>query len=288
MNAKTDLTIAHKESQSKLPIVKRLVRFDYHDIDNGQFYRDNPIISALWVGLSATFPLGEAEFIRSVKKYESRIKDPNLKTDVENFAAQEAHHSLQHKKMNQQFDATGFDTKAIEALMSEKLDERARHWSPKKRLMRTVAAEHVTATFAHYALSQPQVLDHAPESFRNAMLWHAIEEIEHKAVAFDVYKACEGDMGALKRHYLFFCFIEFPFQMTLITRFLLKQKAERVTWKDRWGLLKHLFGKHGMISSVFKLYLMFFKRGFHPWQHDDSTLIDHWKKTLDPHFKVVN
>ena len=65
MNAKTNLTV--QDSQSRLPIIKRIVRFDYKDIDQPVFYGNNPIISALWVGLSSTFPLGEAEFIKSVK-----------------------------------------------------------------------------------------------------------------------------------------------------------------------------------------------------------------------------
>ncbi len=291
MNAKTNLKVNNAEtadaSQSRLPIVKRIVRFDYNDIDKPVFYADNPVISALWVGLSATFPLGEGEFIKSVKNYEDQVSDPKLKEEVANFAAQEAHHSLQHKKMNKQFDEMGFNTASIEAIMQEKLTERIEQWSDKKRLMRTVSAEHVTATFAHYALTHPHVLDHAPESFRNAMLWHAIEEIEHKSVAFDVYQSCEGDMSSLKRHYAFFTFLEFPFQMMLITRFLLKQHGTKVTWKDRWGMCKHLFGKSGMISSVFSVYMMFLKRGFHPWQHDDSALINEWKVKLSPYFQEV-
>ena len=288
MNAKTNLAVqAEQKSKSRLPIVRRIVRFDYSDIDTPVFYSDNPVISALWVGLSATFPLGEAEFIKSVKNYEDQVTDPKLKEEVADYAAQEAHHSLQHKKMNKQFDELGFNTASIEDIMKEKLSERIEKWSDKKRLMRTVSAEHVTATFAHYALKQSHVLDDAPESLRNALLWHAIEEIEHKSVAFDVYQTCEGDMGKLKRHYAFFCFLEFPFQMALITRFLLKQHDTKVTWSHRWGMVKHLFGKSGMVSSVFSIYLMFLRRGFHPWQHDDSALIDEWKTKLSPYFQNV-
>ncbi|MEO0368039.1 MAG: metal-dependent hydrolase [Pseudomonadota bacterium] len=288
MNAKTNLSVATaSDSQSKLPITKRVVKFDYQDIDKPVFYFDNAAISALWVGLSATFPLGEGEFIRSVKNFEDQITDKQLQEDVANFSAQEAHHSLQHKKMNKQFDATGFSTADIEVLMQEELDKRAKKWSHMKRLRRTVCAEHITATFAHYALKHPDVLDHAPESFKNVMLWHAIEEIEHKSVTFDVYKHCGGSMAALKMHYLWFAFLEFPFQMALITRHLLKTSGNKVTWKERWGMLKHLFGAKGMISSVFYLYLWFFKPGFHPWDHDDSDLINTWKTKLKPHYKEI-
>ena len=282
MNAKADLAIA--QSYSKLPIEPRHVRFDYKDINTSSFYPDNAVISAYWVGLSATFPVGEAEFIRSVKNYENQITDPKLKEEVRDFAAQEAHHSLQHKKLNKQFDICGYSTKKVEGLMDEKLKQRASKWSNEKRLMRTVAAEHFTAVMAHYALSHPESLGSVPASFRNLMLWHAIEEVEHKSVAFDVYVHCVGDMGKLRRHYAHFAFIEFPLNMYLITRFLLKELGHKATWQERKGLFKYLFGKSGMISSIKHLYMMFFNKDFHPWKHDDSALVAKWKDELSPYF----
>ncbi|NNC99864.1 MAG: metal-dependent hydrolase [Gammaproteobacteria bacterium] len=282
MNAKTQLAVAH--SQSKLPIEPRRVRFDYQDIEKNAFHQDNMVTSAYWVGLSSTFPIGEAEFIKSVRLFENQIVDEKLRAEVQDFAAQEAHHSLQHKKINKQFDDRGYNTKKVESLMEIKLKERAANWTPEKRLMRTVSAEHFTAVMAHHALTHPQVLDAVPESLRNLMLWHAIEEVEHKSVAFDVYKQCVGDMGKLRRHYMHFAFIEFPMNMIVITRFLLKDMGHKTTWKERKGMWRLLFGKDGMISSVKGLYLMFLKKNFHPWQHDDSALVAQWKEKLAPHF----
>lgn len=150
--------------------------------------------------------------------------------------------------------------------------------------MRTVAAEHVTAVMAHYALSEPTALRSVPDSLRNLFLWHAIEEIEHKSVAFDVYRHCVGDMRALKRHYAAFLFFEFPMNLLMITRFLLKDLKHQSSWSERKGTLTYLFGKHGMFSSVRHLYMMFFRAGFHPWQHDDSQLVKRWKSELRPFF----
>ncbi|MFT5571382.1 MAG: putative metal-dependent hydrolase [Cryomorphaceae bacterium] len=289
MNANTKLTPATEigaQSQSKLPIERRIVRFDYTDIKGTKFHSGNPVLSAFWVGLSATFPLGEAEFIRSVKLFEGRVIDPKLKADVADFAAQEAHHGLQHKKLNKHFDDNGFSTKKVEALIGEEINKRSAKWSDKKRLMHTVCAEHVTAVMAHYALTHPNSMHEVPESFRNMFLWHAIEEIEHKSVAFDVYQSTVGDMAALKRHYFGFIFYEFPLSYFLITRFLLKDRGHKATWAERKGLFKFLFGKGGMISSVKHLYMMFFKKGFHPWNHDDSALIGEWKDKLAPFYDV--
>jgi predicted metal-dependent hydrolase len=289
MNANTKLTPAAEigtQSQSKLPIERRIVRFDYTDIEGTSFHSGNPVLSAFWVGLSSTFPLGEAEFIRSVKLFEGQVTDPKLKADVADFAAQEAHHGLQHKKLNKHFDDNGFSTKKVEDLISKEIDKRTVKWSDKKRLMHTVCAEHVTAVMAHFALTHPDSMREVPESFRNMFLWHAIEEIEHKSVAFDVYQSTVGDMAALKRHYFGFIFYEFPLSYFLITRFLLKDRGHKATWAERKDLFKFLFGKGGMVSSVKHLYMMFFKKGFHPWNHDDSELIGEWKEKLAPFYDV--
>ena len=281
MNAETNLSLS--QSSSKLAIQPRLVRFDYQDIESAQFHSENTVIAAYWVGLSATFPLGEAEFVKSVKLFEDQVSDEKLKAEIANFAAQESHHALQHKKLNKYFDSQGYNTAQVERTMTEKLDERALKWSNKKRLMRTVSAEHFTAVMAHHALSSSQAMESMPDSLRDLFVWHAIEEIEHKSVAFDVYQHCVGDMGALRRHYLHFAFIEFPFQMMLITRYLLKEIGHKTSWKDRRGMWRYLFGKGGIYSSCKHLYLMFLKKGFHPWQHDDSALVEEWKSTLEPH-----
>ena len=228
MNAETELSISDL-SQSVIPIVPRLVKFDYQDIEHAVFHSDNPIISAYWVGLSATFPVGEAEFIKSVKYFEDQITDGKLRQEVKDFAAQEAHHSLQHKKLNKQFDSVGYNTKQVEKMIGDEIAKRVSKWSPEKRLMRTVAAEHFTATMANFGLVHPESLDSVPTSLRNLLLWHSIEEIEHKSVAFDVYKHCVGDMSKLRRHYMHFAFFEFPMNMYLITRFLLKDIGHKAT-----------------------------------------------------------
>ena len=275
----------HKQSRSKLDITPRIVNFDYTDVDERFFYNNNPAISALWAGFSATFPLGEKEFINSVMLFKDKIKDEKLLEEVKNFAAQEAQHAVQHRKLNAYFESLGFKIEKVEGFITEQIDERIEKWSPEKRLARTVAAEHVTATMAHFALTHPHTLDNTPESFKNMLLWHSIEEIEHKSVAFDVYQHCVGDMKALRRHYLHFAFLEFPMKMRAITKFLLKGMNYKTTRQDRKGLRAYLLGQDGMIRSVKGLYWMFTKKGFHPWDHDDSELIAEWKEKLDPYFE---
>lgn len=282
MNASTKLNVA--QSQSKLTIEPRRVSFDYDQIDNPRYFGGNIVSSAFYVALSSTFPAGEAEFIRSVNLFKDQITDPKLLQEVRDFAAQESHHGLQHRKLNKKLADAGFPVNHVEKMIDEKLAERARDWSPEKRLRRTVAAEHFTATMANQALSNPDTLNPAPEAFKNLMLWHAIEEVEHKSVTFDVYQHCVGDMRKLRWHYLYFAVLEFPFRMWLITRYLLKEGGFKVSWKERREFFGLLFGKQGIYSSTFKQYLAFMKKDFHPWQHDDSALVGDWKTSLAPYF----
>lgn len=275
---------AVNSSRSKLDIVPRRVKFEFDDLSNPFYYDNNSCISAMWVALSASFPAGEGEFIKSVKLFENQIKDPKLKAEVQDFAHQEAHHSLQHRQINKMFDDIGYETGQLNDFFKAELKKREEKWSPQKRLARTVSAEHVTAVMAHHALTHPEHMAHFPESFRNLFLWHAIEEIEHKSVAFDVYQECVGDRKLLNRQYKIFTRFEFPFNVWMSSRFLLKQLGHKVSWADRKGLWNSLYGEGGLISDMRGLYKQFLTPDFHPWDHDDSELVSQWKEKLAPHF----
>lgn len=271
-------------SRSKLEIVPRRVRFEFDDFDGPFYYNGNSCISAMWVAMSASFPAGEGEFIKSVMLFEDQITDPKLKAEVRDFAHQEAHHSLQHRLVNKEFDKLGYETGKLNDFFKVKLKEREQNWTPEKRLARTVCAEHVTAVMAHHALTHPEHMANFPESFRNLFLWHAIEEIEHKSVAFDVYQQCVGDRKLLRQQYKIFTRFEFPFNIWMSSRFLLKQLGHKVTWKERKELWNSLYGEGGLISDMRGLYKQFMENDFHPWDHDDSGLVDQWKQTLAPYF----
>ena len=268
-------------SASRIAIEPRRVRLAYDDISKSNLDRSNQNQIAFWVGLSTTFPLGEAEFIQSVMLFENQITDQDLRKAVQQFSYQEAQHSLQHKNINSEFSQCGFDTAHVERFIENLLKERAEKWSPKKRLARTVAAEHITAVMANHVLTHPQSLAPLPKTFQDLMYWHAIEEIEHKSVAFDVYRHCVGDMGYLKRHYFAFTYFEFPHKTRLIMRYLLRHQGYKSTLEDRRGMRQFLFSKEGLIRAQFKRYASFLGKDFHPWVHDDSDLVEEWKSRLE-------
>ncbi|MGZ4683224.1 MAG: metal-dependent hydrolase [Acidimicrobiales bacterium] len=151
------------------------------------------ILSHLAASLSAVFPDGEDFFVRSVRQFRDQITDPDLRRQVNGFIGQEAMHGREHRAFNDRLDQLGYPTKRFERITAKGLAVRERLLPPMSNLAATAALEHFTATLAELVLSSEetrQLFGH--DEVRNLFLWHALEESEHKAVAFDVYRAVGG------------------------------------------------------------------------------------------------
>ena len=140
-------------------------------------------------GVNLLFPAGERFFVRAVRHYLPQIEDAELAARVRGFFGQEGRHAQAHEKFFETLKDQGYDIDAIlvpyEALAYGKIEKAT---SPALRLAVTVALEHFTAILAEDALSSG-MLAHAHPALRQLLEWHAVEELEHKSVAFDVLAA---------------------------------------------------------------------------------------------------
>jgi predicted metal-dependent hydrolase len=136
-------------------------------------------------GVNLLFPAGERFFVRSVKHYLNEVS-PELALEVRGFFGQEGRHAQAHERFFDALRGQGYDVDAIleryERLAYEKIE---RSVSPRVSLAVTVALEHFTAILAEDALTD-ELFQHMDERVRQLLEWHAMEELEHKAVAFDV------------------------------------------------------------------------------------------------------
>ena len=188
------MTTTEPISERKVPT--RRISFDDEALANlPKHYAGNAdvIASHLIASLSAVFPDGEDFFVRSVRNYRDQIDDPELKRQVAGFIGQEAMHGREHRALNDRLSVLGYATKRVEALTKWGLETRERLLPPISNLAATAALEHFTATFAEVLLSSEEAREQVGDTVvRDILLWHALEESEHKAVAFDVYKAVGG------------------------------------------------------------------------------------------------
>jgi predicted metal-dependent hydrolase len=151
------------------------------------------VTSHFTAALSGLFPDGEDFFVRSVRHYRDQITDPVLKRQVAGFIGQEAVHGREHRLLNRRFAELGYPTRRFERIAKWGLGTRERIMPPIANLALTAVLEHFTATLAELLLSDEETRRlMGDEAVRNVFLWHALEESEHKAVAFDAYRAVGG------------------------------------------------------------------------------------------------
>ncbi len=151
------------------------------------WYFNHPVPTHLGNSLSLLFPAGERFFMRSVRAFAEVYKnDPQLLADVRTFFGQEGSHARTHDEYIEMLEKQGYDVQKFlkfYEFIAYGLVERFS--SPKVRLASTAAAEHFTALLAEQAFTHRE-LDAAHPVIRDLLMWHAAEEVEHRAVAFDV------------------------------------------------------------------------------------------------------
>lgn len=151
------------------------------------WFRDNAFLTFLFDGFNLTFPQGERYFVRAVHDHARRISDPQLLEQVAGFSGQEGQHARAHERLFDSLRAQGFDLEPFFRRYDPYIRRVSRSPAP-LRLAVTAALEHYTAALASVVFS-PGFLDDVAEPMRKLLVWHAAEELEHRAVAFDVLQA---------------------------------------------------------------------------------------------------
>ncbi|MBQ0793642.1 MAG: metal-dependent hydrolase [Oleispira antarctica] len=266
----------------KLEIKPRHMSFPFNEVKDKFFFGGNSLLTVFAGALSSTFPPGEAEFIESVRNYRDQVKDETLKHQINGFIGQEGHHSHQHKQANVALTELGIDAVRLEKHLEKDIKKftKRKYATPKFRLAMTVGMEHLTAIMAEHVLTTPESLGPLDETVQELLYWHAVEEIEHKAVAFDVYMLCENDQKYLRR-ILRLVSVLFSIRIACYMVALLFWARKMPSWKDVKGFYSFMFNKKvGLIPGIRSNYKDYFKEGFHPWDHANQDLVDMWKEKM--------
>lgn len=246
------------------------------------FAEDGDIVgSHLIASLSSVFPDGEDFFVRSVRHYRDQISDPDLKRQVSGFIGQEAVHGREHREFNDRLDQLGYPTKAAERFTKKGLAFRERIAPPISNLASTAALEHFTATLAEIILGDERarkMIGH-PE-VENLFVWHALEESEHKAVAFDVFKAVGGSerMRVWTMKGIRLGFVIGMGLQTLVS-VLLDPYARRHPLKV-WRSFRKLKSSPFLSRETWNTLKDYDRPDFHPDDRDTDELVARWRAEL--------
>jgi predicted metal-dependent hydrolase len=269
---------------------------------------DDVLMCHLVAALSGLFPDGEEMFIEAVKHYRDQVTDPDLRRQVNAFIGQEVTHGREHRRLNERLAELGYRSKMVEESLQRdevmtpgmmRIIKVATRFGPLRDVGRqiqedqqyepepimllalTAALEHYTATMAEMLLTEPELQQRfADQRFFRMWAWHAIEECEHKAVAFDVYRAVGGDEATRRKAMR---------MATMALAFIAGYHTVAGALRDRRSyrrasLLRSLWRNRNnpLFSRRLRQRLADYHRpDFHPLQHDTTAIEAAWRRWLD-------
>jgi uncharacterized protein len=242
--------------------------------------------------MSMSFPSGEQYFIDSVRAVQDRLTDSpehlRLEALIKDFAAQEATHRQVHSLMNAQLEKQGLKNDWEPRTLAR--IARFAWMNPLHHLAMTAAYEHYTSVMSSMMLRHESLTQDMSPMMRSLWRWHAMEETEHKAVAFDVYQAVSGHVGWRRRW--------FAFAMMAFAVDCARQTVSNL-WRDgslfkpsTWGsAAQFFFGRPskggGWMWLIGKPLLSYLPKDFHPNDHDSRQELASYTQSHEHEWRVI-
>lgn len=275
-------------SRSKVKV--RNVSFQFDEVPKHWILKSS-IATHFVNSMHIVFPEGEKFFIRSVRRFANDIQDKDLKKDINSFCGQEGVHAREHQRFwevmeEQQLKPEGFAAfmketafsgkNSIENLMVKGLNKVAPRLGDKMALSVTTALEHYTAIMANALFHEPIASnDNIAPQMLELLHWHAAEEIEHKAVCFDVLKQVD-DSYVLRVSGMALATLMLWGYLGIGQIYFISQDKDKsiVTMPVETYLLFRTI-VFGEVGKGFARHLLdYFKKDFHPDDIDDKHLIE--------------
>ncbi|MGQ0697822.1 MAG: metal-dependent hydrolase [Panacagrimonas sp.] len=255
--------------------------FDLHGDIPRHWFGGDAFKTRFFDAMSLLFPEGEKFFIQCVRDYRDRIDDPVLQAQVKDFTYQEGQHGMVHNAYNQRIAAQGIAVDAIVDQETRILGWFRKHLPASWTIAHTAAVEHMTAIMAHSFMKHPETFEAADERMRALYVWHGVEEIEHKGVAFDVMRNV-AKVGYFTRVFtMLYVSVFFPLHTFLIMRHMFQVDGVRGRLKVWARGLGWLYGRKGIMTRLLPHYLAYFRPGFHPWQAGQMDTYLRWRGVFD-------
>jgi hypothetical protein len=272
-----------KRSPEDVTIQPRDIRFNVEPARSGYWMDGDPVATAIMNTLSLTFPDGERLFIDAVRAYKDQVSG-KLAQDVKDFIAQEAIHAREHHLLNKVIDRTKYPVERVDAAIRARIAF-SREGGPMRMLIATICLEHFTAMLADMRALHTDMFSKTDPEIERMWRWHAMEETEHKAVTYDVFMEVTKGWSPVKRY------VRRCMAMALISYFFTRNIATYSTWmleadgytpeEAEKAVKAFLWKKPGFFARGWKIWISWFKPGFHPWDHDNRALMDEWRSEFD-------
>jgi len=279
MNARIN---ASKATQAQPSFPVRRMDYDFSSISK-YWYDNDPASTMYFTALSLLFPEGEAFFVRAVRRVRDQVRNnPQLDKDIGAFIGQEAMHSKEHHAFHISAQQYGLNPESLERFTGILLKAIEKLSSKKFNLLATVGLEHYTAVKVVQmmrSVNEPMTDD----TIRNLWLWHSVEETEHKAVAFDTYRAIYGSglNAYLSRISVYTLGLGLILSVSGAYTVILMQRDRQLFNLKSWRKFATLFTR--TYGQMLPQFLDYYRPSFHPNQTDEQDLVAQTKIKIGIH-----
>jgi predicted metal-dependent hydrolase len=252
----------------------RRMRFPYPDSLKAWWNPKRPEFSQLVNGSSLAMPYLEPYLIETMRKARQKITDKQLLRDIDLYIGQESTHYRQHQEFNKRLADFGYRAvPAHEALLKEDFARYRRDKSFAFHLAYAEGFEAVALTISHMLIEEREFLfGGADPAVSSLVLWHFVEEMEHKCVTYDVFKALDGRYS--RRIYgLLFATMHVIVRVRGGYRRLLIEDGLWYTWKSRLALYRVLLR---IFARVIPRFLCILKPSYDPREVEDAAWVKAW------------
>jgi hypothetical protein len=275
------MTAAEARPTPHRSVRTRRIAFAYPPASMERHYVSGDLVMSHVVSvLSAMFPEGEDFFVRAVRAHADQVTDPELREQVAGFIGQEVTHGREHRALNERLQEMGYPTRRVDRWVGSALRRNERLLPPRIQLAITAALEHYTAALAETLLTDERAQALLGETeVRSMLLWHALEESEHKSVAFDVLQTA---VGSEKLRIRAMRVTTVLFLGDVVFHTVLSMLADRATYNPRRLVRSIAELRHSpfLSAAVVRRIRAYNRVGFHPDDNDASELLERWRIEL--------
>jgi predicted metal-dependent hydrolase len=237
---------------------------------NSHWNPSRPELSQVVNAASLAMPYLEPYLIRSMRAARANISDPALQEALDLYVKQEASHYKQHRQFNDTLRAAGYQCiDELEQILAADYQRLEKQRSLRFNLAYAEGFEAMALAIAHMLIDmRVELFGDSDPAVASLVLWHFVEEIEHKNVAYDVLH--DQYPGYLWRIIgLLYATTHIFWRTRQGYRAMLKEDGLWRVARSRWTGVKILFR---ILRNMCPRWLRIFKPGYHPSQVDDP----HW------------
>ncbi len=243
---------------------------------------EDPIFSHFLATLSAVFPRGEEFFVASVRRHRDAVADdPVLRAQVKGFTGQEAMHGREHRALNERLAEVGYHTERADRTIGRICDVVLRVPPSTLPVAVTAAAEHYTGLLAEAVLGDDETRRtlFGQPAVEPLIAWHALEELEHKNVAFDVMVAAGGGYAVRLAGFAVTSGVLASYVAIEWGRAVYEDRAA-ITPAHRRRFRRDLRHQRLLSPWFLRNVIAYVRPGFHPDDTDTDALVEAWRTRL--------